>query len=82
MHHPFETLSLHSAAPPLSLRDGGAEALFEGWEDHPGLRGSRPGQGNARRPFAVRQQTQDYGGLSNLTQRGGDTFTYEFSGNV
>lgn len=49
LHHSFETVSLHSPGPPLSFCNGGAEALFEGWEDHPRLRGSRPGKGNISR---------------------------------
>lgn len=45
----FETVSLHSTSPPLSLCNGGAEVLFEGREDHPRLRGPRPGKGNVCR---------------------------------
>lgn len=46
LHRSFETVSLHSASPPLSLCNGGTKALFQCREDHPRLRGSRPGKRN------------------------------------
>lgn len=84
MRGSFETLSLHSAGPPLSLSNGGAEARFEGREDQPRLRRGRPGQDTCR--CDTREvHGQALNASSWRTEHSAteaDRVTYNFSGNV